>query len=90
MRITQKDRILEYIRQFGYITSWQAYQDLGIMQLGARIDQLQKEGYEFETEWETKKNRFGEPVSFKRYYLKNNMEFENMEHIPVVEQELLC
>lgn len=70
MKITQKDRIIEYIRQFGYITSWQAYQDLGIMQLGARIDQLQKEGYEFETKWETRTNRFNEPVSFKRYYLK--------------------
>lgn len=90
MRVTQKDRILQYIRQFGYITSWQAYQDLGIMQLGARIDQLQKEGYEFETEWENKKNRFGEPVSFKRYYLKDNLEHENMNHIPIIEQETLC
>lgn len=82
MKTTQKDRIIEYIRQFGYITSWQAYQDLGIMQLGARIDQLQKEGYEFETKWETKENRFGEPVSFKRYYLKDNREYENSNHIP--------
>ena len=82
MKITQKDRILEHIRKFGYITSWQAYQDLGIMQLGARIDQLQKEGYQFRTEWENKKNRFGEPVSFKRYYLIENREFENMEHVP--------
>ena len=51
------------------------------MQLGARIDQLQKEGYEFATEWEHKKNRYGEEVSFKRYYLKD-MISENMEHIP--------
>lgn len=34
---TQKQKILNYIRQFGSITSWQAYQDLGITQLGARI-----------------------------------------------------
>lgn len=31
MKITQKQRIINYIREFGYITSWQAYQDLGIM-----------------------------------------------------------
>lgn len=68
MKTTQKDRIINYIRQFGSITSWEAYQDLGVMQLGARIDQLQKEGYEFETKWERKKNRYGEEVSFKRYY----------------------
>lgn len=72
--MTQKERIIEYINQFGSITSWQAYQDLGIMQLGARIDQLQKEGYVFKTEWEQKKNRYGEPVSFKRYYLKENVQ----------------
>ena len=31
MRITQKDRIINYIREFGSITSWEAYQDLGVM-----------------------------------------------------------
>lgn len=72
--MTQKERIIEYINQFGSITSWQAYQDLGIMQLGARIDQLQKEGYVFKTEWEHKENRYGEPVSFKRYYIKEKVE----------------
>lgn len=81
MKITQKDRIINYIRQFGSITSWEAYQDLGIMQLGARIDQLKKEGYEFTTEWVKKKNRFGEDVSFKKYYLED-MVVQNMSHIP--------
>lgn len=81
MKITQKDRIINYIRQFGSITSWEAYQYLGIMQLGARIDQLKKEGYEFTTEWVKKKNRFGEDVSFKKYYLAD-MVTENMNHIP--------
>ena len=57
MKTTQKDRILDYIRKFGSITSWEAYQDLGVMQLGARIDQLQKDGYQFKTEWEQKKKQ---------------------------------
>lgn len=30
MKITQKDRILEYIRNFGSISSFEAYADLGI------------------------------------------------------------
>lgn len=81
MKITQKDRIINYIRQFGSISSWEAYSDLGITQLGARIDQLKKEGYEFKTEWKSKKNRYGEDVSFKRYYLAD-MVAENMNHIP--------
>lgn len=80
MKVSQKDRIINYIRQFGSITSWEAYQDLGVMQLGARIDQLQKDGYVFKTEWENKKNRYGENVSFKRYYLAD-MIAENMKYI---------
>ena len=83
MKTNQKDRILDYIRKFGSITSWEAYQDLGVMQLGARIDQLQKDGYVFRTEWEHKKNRYGEAVSFKRYYLED-MVSENMNHIPQI------
>lgn len=83
MKTTQKQRIINYMRQFGSITSWEAYQDLGVMQLGARIDQLKKDGYKFRTEWEIKKNRFNEEVSFKRYYLAD-MVAENMEHIPTI------
>lgn len=84
MKVSQKDRIINYIRQFGSITSWEAYQDLGVMQLGARIDQLQKDGYVFKTEWENKKNRYGENVSFKRYYLAD-MIAENMKYIPRID-----
>ena len=80
MKKNQKSRILDYIKQFGSITSWEAYNELGITQLGARIDQLQKEGYEFKTEWEHKKNRYGDDVSFKRYYLAD-MIAENMQRI---------
>lgn len=83
MKISQKDRIINYIRQFGSISSFEAYANLGITQLGARIDQLKKEGYEFKTEWETGQNRFGERTDYKRYYLAD-MVAENMEHIPQI------
>ena len=80
MKITQKDRILEYIRNFGSISSFEAYADLGITQLGARIDQLKKEGFKFRTEWVSNTNRFGEKTEYKRYYLADIIA-ENMEHI---------
>lgn len=82
MKITQKDRILQYIREFKSISSWEAYADLGITQLGARIDQLKKEGYEFRSEWESSTNRYGDKVDYKRYYLEKDMIAENMSHIP--------
>lgn len=80
MRTTQKDRIINYIREFGSISSWEAYSDLGITQLGARIDQLKKEGYEFKSEWVSNTNRFGEKTDYKRYYLADIIA-EGMEHI---------
>ena len=45
--MTQCERIIKYINDFGSISSFEAYTDLGITQLGARLDNLQKEGYVF-------------------------------------------
>lgn len=67
--MNQKQKVLKYINDYGSITSWEAYSDLGIMQLGARIDGLQKDGYLFKKEWEQRKNRYGEPVRFIKYSL---------------------
>ena len=84
MKTTQKQRVIDYIKEFGSISSWEAYADLGVTQLGARIDQLKKEGYEFETEWESKKNRYGENTTYKRYRIAEMIE-ENMNHIPAID-----
>ena len=67
--MNQKQKVLKYINDYGSITSWEAYSDLGIMQLGARIDGLQKDGYSFKKEWEQKLNRYGKPVRFIKYSL---------------------
>lgn len=69
-KITQKQRIIKYIQDFGSITALEAMKDLGITQLGARIDGLQKDGYSFRKVWERSKNRYGEPVDYKRYSLE--------------------
>ena len=84
MKTNQRQKIVEYIKQFGSITSYQAYIDLGITQLATRIKELKDEGYEFKTELENKKNRFGEPVQFKKYYITNLIEIEDAEHIASV------
>ena len=71
IRVNQAQRIIDYINKYGSITSWEAYNDIGVTELHARINELRKKGYEFEDKWETNQNRFGENVNFKRYYLKN-------------------
>lgn len=72
-RVTQKDRLLKYFEDFGSITSWQAYADLGIMQLATRIFELKERGYIFKKEKVKKLNRWGQPVLFDKYYLVGNI-----------------
>ena len=65
--MNQREKIVFYIQKFGSISSMEAFQDLGITRLSARIYELRNEGYQFYETYETSKNRFGEAVSYKRY-----------------------
>ncbi|MBR5593884.1 MAG: helix-turn-helix domain-containing protein [Bacteroidaceae bacterium] len=65
--------ILRYIDDFGSITSLQAYADLGITQLGARIKELKELGYSFKTVPQKGVNRYGKPTHWVKYYLDNGV-----------------
>ena len=65
--MNQREKIVFYIQKFGSISSMEAFQDLGITRLSARIYELRNEGYQFDETFETSKNRFGESVSYKLY-----------------------
>ena len=67
---TQREKVLDYICQFGCITSWQAYQDLGITQLATRIFELKERGYEFSKTRIYTKNRLGEKTHYDEYRVK--------------------
>lgn len=67
--MTQKERILRHLRDFGSITSLEAIHEYGILRLGSRIYDLRKAGFNIQGETVTGKNRYGEPVHFKRYRL---------------------
>lgn len=69
-RPTQKDRIMDYLNKFGSITSWQAYEDLGITQLATRIKELREQrGINFKKERVYKENRFGQMCHFDKYMI---------------------
>lgn len=68
--MNQADRIMKYIHEFGSITSLDAFRDLGITRLSARIHELRESGVEFDMTREKAKNRYGENVSYNRYSLK--------------------
>ncbi len=44
---TQCKQIVDYIRKKGYITSFEAYQNLKVTQLAARITDLESRGFLF-------------------------------------------
>lgn len=64
---TQKERIRQYMEDFGSITPLEALRDLGIMRLGARIWEMVRAGEPIITEWETSKNRYGQSTRYARY-----------------------
>ena len=68
--VTQCERVLKYMHDFGSITPVQAMDDLGVMRLGARIWDLKKAGHPITRKMVKKKNRYGEPVSFAEYRLE--------------------
>ena len=67
--MNQRQRILQYIRDFGSITPMQAFNDLGVTRLAARISELIESGYNIKKEYVGGKNRYGEKVYFMRYSL---------------------
>ena len=70
-RISLQDRVLNYLKENGSITSWEAIREFGATRLSAIIYNLRyKEGLNIITKNVNDKNRYGDPVSYARYYLE--------------------
>lgn len=67
--MTQNERILKYLADFGGITSLEAMSDLGILRLASRVHELRVSGHDIRGETVAAKNRYGEPVRYSRYTL---------------------
>ena len=63
-----RERVLNYIRDFGSITTFEAFTELGCTRLSEYIRQLRLE-YNVADEWITTINRYGEKVQYKKYWL---------------------
>lgn len=72
-KITQRERVIQHIEDFGSISSLEAFRDYGITRLSAIIWLLRHEDLmPIESIGETILNRYGEKVSFFHYYLKGS------------------
>lgn len=73
---TQNKRILDYLDQYGSITQYEAFFDLGIMRLASRISDLRRKGYPIASEMVGVKNRFGETCRVKKYTLEKEVQIQ--------------
>ena len=62
------DNVYRYMQRFGSISTWEAFRDLGCCDLQHYIMLLRQELI-IDDEWVCKKNRFGEPIHFKKYWI---------------------
>lgn len=70
--MTQCERVLKYMQDFGSINPKQAMEDLGVMRLAARVADLKKAGYKITKRSATGRNRYDEQVVFAEYRLEEN------------------
>jgi len=65
--MTQSQRILRHLEDYGSITQMDAMQDYGIMRLASRVNDLRREGHPIITEVVEGRNRYGEKTRWARY-----------------------
>lgn len=73
-----KLRIIDYMKLHKGITSMDAFTDLGITRLSARIKELRESGYSIDTIMMEGMNRFGEAVRYGKYVLKGEPNVEKV------------
>lgn len=61
-----KELVLKYINDFGSITTFEAFTELGCTRLSEYIRQLRQE-HNITDEWIKTKNRYGKKVEYKKY-----------------------
>ena len=66
---TTQQRVFDYIKDNGGITSKEANEHLGETRLSARIFELKEKGVNIQDEWLWVKNRFGERRHVKKYFI---------------------
>ena len=65
--MTQRERILRYIDDFGSITPMEAFTDLGVTKLATRVSEMIRDGERISKTMENGTNRYGDAVHYMRY-----------------------
>ncbi len=65
----REQRVLDFMKEYKGITSYEAVTDLGELRLSARIFDLKAKGIEIESDYINVKNRWGGVSRVKKYWL---------------------
>lgn len=69
-KITQNEMVLDYLREHRCITDRQAFEELAIRRLAARISNLREQHIPIKTVMVSKPNRFGRITTYAEYHLE--------------------
>lgn len=70
--MTQTDRVLAHLEAGKRLTCLNAFHDLGVTQVAARIFELKKDGHPIGTRNIKVTNRYGDEATVVNYYLETN------------------
>jgi hypothetical protein len=68
--MSQKDRVLQYLKQGKTLTRLNAWDELGVIETPARISELRGEGHDIQTTMTPVLNRYGESVRIAEWFIK--------------------
>lgn len=71
-QMTQTEKIVRHMQDYGEITTMEAIQEYGIMRLASRISDLKREGVPITRRMVKGINRYGEPVCYAAYSLEKD------------------
>ena len=67
--MTQKQRILDYLKSGKVLTRLNSWDELGVLEAPARITELRQDGHAITTEMVPVVNRYGEKVRIAKWRL---------------------
>lgn len=68
--MTQCERVLRHLEDYGEIDQLTALQEYGIMRLASRVSDLRRRGVFITSDFATGRNRYGEPTKWAVYRLE--------------------
>lgn len=67
--MSQKDRVLQYLKQGKVLTRLNAWDELGVIETPARIHELRSEGHDIQSTRKQVLNRYGETVNIAEWFI---------------------